>query len=114
MKPDKSAKPYLVVNRALNKMPTIWILPLGMVYAIGTGFLFSFLFLVVLFEAPLSVVFIFWAWIAIVYYAVVGEHPWKFLNKIKRPPQWQRGNRPLTPLLRDVQTAARRANQTHR
>ena len=109
MTEDKS-EPWLVVNKALNKTPTLWVLPLGVCYALGAGFFISFVFLVLLFSAPLWIVFSIWAWVAIVYYALAGEKPWKFLNKIKPSPTWTRGNRRLRPLLidNDVQKTDRR------
>jgi hypothetical protein len=103
MKTYRDGKPYLIINRALNKAPTLWIFPPGMLYALGIGFFLSFMFLILLFQAPWWLVFLFWCWVSIVYYAVVGEKPWKFANKIKHAPHWTRANRSISPLLyRDV------------
>jgi hypothetical protein len=99
MSSQRGGRPYLIINRALNKSPTLWIFPPGMLYALGIGFFLSFIFLVLLFQAPWWLVFLFWCWVSIVYYAVVGEKPWKFAHKIKPPPQWTRANRPISPLL---------------
>lgn len=113
---EKRDEPWLVVNKALNKTPTLWVLPLGVCYALGAGFFISFVFLVLLFSAPLWVVFSIWAWVAIVYYTLAGEKPWKFLHKIKPPPQWSRGNKRLNPLLidRNVQKTNRRNYEAER
>jgi membrane protein implicated in regulation of membrane protease activity len=99
MSNSRGGKPYLVVNRALNKAPTLWIFPPGMLYALGIGFFLSFVFLVLLFQAPWWLVFLFWCWVSIVYYAVVGEKPWKFANRVRPAPHWMRGNKQITQLL---------------
>lgn len=113
---NRTAKPWLVINKALNKTPSLWVLPLGVCYALGAGFFFSFVFLVLLFQAPLWIVFSVWAWIAVIYYVLAGEKPWKFLHRIRPRPRWTRGNRRLRPLLTEAhaQKNSRRLNQTKR
>ena len=113
---DKANEPWLVVNKALNKTPTVWILPIGMCYALGAGFFLSFVFLVLLFEAPLWIVFSVWAWIAVIYYTLAGEKPWKYLHRIRPRPHWVRANKRLRPLLSEVnvQKTNRRSKQAKR